>query len=205
MRVFEDGELDRLIDDFVAAAKLARAAGFSFVDVKACHGYLGHELLGARTRSGPYGGPLENRTRFMRRVIEAIQANVSGLAIAVRLSVFDTIPYRKRASDQVGEPEREAESLAADPESLPGFGALNDDDALDAALDGRGACCGCWSRPASRGFASRPAARRPAIQRRAVSAAQECDLQKIAARRWRRSGDGAPEARFSRLVFVGSA
>ena len=42
----------RLVDDFVAAARLARDAGFRFVDVKACHGYLGHELLGARDAHG---------------------------------------------------------------------------------------------------------------------------------------------------------
>ncbi len=54
VRVFEDAELDALVDDFVAAARLARDAGFRFVDLKACHGYLGHELLGARTRAGSY-------------------------------------------------------------------------------------------------------------------------------------------------------
>ena len=143
VRVFEDGELDRLVDDFVVAARLARAAGFSFVDVKACHGYLGHELLGARTRSGAYGGPLDNRTRFLRRVIEAIRASVGGLEIAVRLSVFDTIPYRKRASDQIGEPEPEPSALSPEPsagsQSQPGFGVLESDDTLDAALeDARG-------------------------------------------------------------------
>ena len=53
VRVFTDAELDVLVDDFVAAARLAQDAGFAFVDVKACHGYLGHELLGARTRPGP--------------------------------------------------------------------------------------------------------------------------------------------------------
>src|SRR5207245_1004318 len=95
VRLFDDAELDALVEDFVAAARLARDAGFRFVDIKACHGYLGHELLGARTRGGPFGGPLENRTRFMRQVIEATRANVGGLEIAVRLSVFDTIPYRK--------------------------------------------------------------------------------------------------------------
>ena len=137
VRVFEDEELDRLVDDFVEAARLAQAAGFSFVDVKACHGYLGHELLGARTRNGPYGGPLENRTRFMRRVIEAIRAKVSGLEIAVRLSVFDTVPYRQRTSDHVGEPEPSALSPGPSGElqSQPGFGVLDDDEALDAALD----------------------------------------------------------------------
>jgi NADPH2 dehydrogenase len=131
VRVFEDAELDALVDDFVAAATLARDAGFRFVDVKACHGYLGHELLGARTRSGPYGGTLEGRTRFMRRVIEAIRANVAGLEIAVRISVFDTVPYRKREGDHVGEPEPSALS----PQPLPGFGVLPSDAELDASLE----------------------------------------------------------------------
>lgn len=53
VRVLSDAELDRLADEFIAAAALARDAGFRFVDVKQCHGYLGHELLGARGRSGP--------------------------------------------------------------------------------------------------------------------------------------------------------
>ena len=128
VRVFEDAELDALVDDFVAAARLARDAGFRFVDVKACHGYLGHELLGARSRSGPYGGSLEGRTRFMRRVIERIRADVVGLDIAVRLSAFDTVPFRKRPTDQVGEPEDHS-SVAT------GFGVVRADDELDDALD----------------------------------------------------------------------
>jgi NADPH2 dehydrogenase len=133
VRVFLDEELDRLVDDFVAAATLARDAGFRFVDVKACHGYLGHELLGARTRAGAYGGPLGNRTRFLRRVIEAIRASVSGLEIGVRLSVFDTVPFRQRAGDHVGEPEAERSTLKAQPS--PGFGIVASDDEMDAALD----------------------------------------------------------------------
>jgi 2,4-dienoyl-CoA reductase-like NADH-dependent reductase (Old Yellow Enzyme family) len=131
VRLFEDAELDRLVDDFVAAARLARDAGFSFVDVKACHGYLGHELLGARNRPGPYGGVLENRTRFMRTVIEAIRASVSGLEIAVRISAVDTVPYRRRASDQIGEPEPPALS----PQPSVGFGILESDAEIDRALD----------------------------------------------------------------------
>src|SRR5262249_2822501 len=131
VRVFEDGELDRLVDDFVSAARLARDAGFGFGDVKACHGYLGHELLGARTRGGPYGGSLENRTRFMRSVIEAIRAEVSGLDIAVRISVFDTVPFRKRAGDHVGEPEPPSTVDS----QLSGFGIVTRDDELDSALD----------------------------------------------------------------------
>jgi NADPH2 dehydrogenase len=134
VRVFEDAELDALVDDFVAAARLAREAGFRFVDLKACHGYLGHELLGARSRSGPYGGSIEGRTRFMRRVIEAIRADVSGLDIAVRLSAFDTVPYRKRPTDRVGEPDTQPNGAPGGSVAV-GFGVLQDDANLDAALD----------------------------------------------------------------------
>ena len=48
-----DDEIERLIDDFVAAARLAQRAGFDFVDLKHCHGYLGHEFLSAVDRPGP--------------------------------------------------------------------------------------------------------------------------------------------------------
>ena len=106
--VLSDDDLDRLVDDFVAAARLTASAGYQFIDVKACHGYLGHELLGARAREGRYGGPLlENRMRFMRNVIEAVRAAVPGLLIGVRISAFDLVPYRKK-SDGVGEPDPDA-------------------------------------------------------------------------------------------------
>jgi NADPH2 dehydrogenase len=126
VRVLVDDELDRLVDDFVAAARLAYDAGFQFVDVKQCHGYLGHELLGARTRPGRYGGSLENRTRFARQVIEGIRATVPGLQMVVRVSVFDFVPYRKNA-DGVGVPEE----LNGD---APGFGVVRHED-LDSALE----------------------------------------------------------------------
>ena len=72
---------------------LAADAGFDFVDVKHCHGYLLHELLGARERPGPYGGDLAGRTRFLRTVVAGIRARAPRLAIAVRLSAFDLVPF----------------------------------------------------------------------------------------------------------------
>ena len=50
VRLLEDDDLEQLVADFVRAAKLAHEAGFAFVDIKHCHGYLGHELLGLRGR-----------------------------------------------------------------------------------------------------------------------------------------------------------
>ena len=135
VRVLTDGELDALVDDFVAAARRAWNGGYQFVDVKACHGYLGHELLGAHARAGKYGGPLENRTRFMRQVIDGIRAHVPGLQIVVRISAFDTLPYRKRA-DGIGEPEAEHNAVAPDGvDRAFGFGVAADDESLDAALE----------------------------------------------------------------------
>jgi len=140
VHVLSDDDLDRLADEFIAAAELARDAGFRFVDVKQCHGYLGHELLGARGRAGRYGGSLDNRTRFLRHVIEGIRARVPELAIVVRLSVFDTVPYRKRP-DGIGEAELLRDSGSGNRDSEVGsresfgFGVLESDDELDGALE----------------------------------------------------------------------
>ncbi len=101
--VLADDEVARLVDDFVAAAVLAREAGFAFVDVKHCHGYLGHEFLSAVDRPGRYGGPLANRARFLREVVDGIRAEAPGLAVGVRVSVLDLVPFRAGA-DGVGEP-----------------------------------------------------------------------------------------------------
>jgi 2,4-dienoyl-CoA reductase-like NADH-dependent reductase (Old Yellow Enzyme family) len=130
MRTMTDDDLDRLVADFVAASRLAWKAGYQFVDVKHCHGYLGHELLSARTRQGRFGGSFENRTRFLREVVHGIRAEVPGLRIGVRVSIFDTVPYRRRP-DQQGEPE------VPEDEYDSAFGLVRGDD-VDAGLaDGR--------------------------------------------------------------------
>lgn len=105
-QVLSDGELEELQARFVVAAVLAAEAGFDFVDVKCCHGYLLHELLAGRDRPGPFGGDLEGRTRFLRGVLAGIRAAAPDLAIAVRLSAFDFVPFRP-GEDGIGEPERD--------------------------------------------------------------------------------------------------
>lgn len=92
--IFTDSELDQLVDDFVAAAVLSQQAGFKFVDVKHCHGYLGHEMLSGYDRPGKYGGDFEGRTRLLRNVVAGIRSEAPGLAIGVRVSVFDFRPYK---------------------------------------------------------------------------------------------------------------
>jgi 2,4-dienoyl-CoA reductase-like NADH-dependent reductase (Old Yellow Enzyme family) len=92
--VISDDEIKTLIDDYIVAARRAEECGFDFVDVKHCHGYLGHELLSAVDRKGAYGGSLENRTRFMREIIEGVRAAAPRLKIGVRISAFDSVPFK---------------------------------------------------------------------------------------------------------------
>jgi len=47
-----DAEVEAIIENFHRAALMAWNLGFDFVDIKHCHGYLGHEFLSARTREG---------------------------------------------------------------------------------------------------------------------------------------------------------
>lgn len=107
--VLSDDELERLIDVYVEAAGVARDAGFRFVDVKACHGYLIHELLSARTRPGRFGGDYAGRTRYLRTIVERLRDRYLDLLIGVRLSVFDTVPYA--TSREVGRPMPYAEFM----------------------------------------------------------------------------------------------
>lgn len=125
--VWTDDDLERLVDRYVAAARLARGVGFQFVDIKACHGYLVHEFLSALPRSGPFGGDFEGRTRLLRTIVARVRDEIPDLAVGVRLSVFDTVPYE--TSREVGRPMN-FEAL------LPyGFGfGVNADNPLEADL-----------------------------------------------------------------------
>jgi NADPH2 dehydrogenase len=113
-----DDELQVIRDRFIDSAKMAHSTGFDFVDVKCAHGYLLHELLGARDRKGPYGGSFENRTRLIREIIEGIQAACPDLEVAVRISIVDAFPH-------MADPETGRGRPVAWPERTPytrGFG-----------------------------------------------------------------------------------
>jgi len=102
--ILSDDEIKKLIDDFINAAVLAQKAGFDFVDVKHCHGYLGHEFLSSHDRPGAFGGSFENRTRFLREIVAGIKAKAPGLRMGVRLSIYDFLPF-KPGEDRRGVPE----------------------------------------------------------------------------------------------------
>ncbi|GAA2873497.1 NADH:flavin oxidoreductase/NADH oxidase [Streptosporangium fragile] len=69
-------EIDRIVDDFAAAARRALAAGFEVAEVHGAHGYLIGEFLSpfSNRRTDAYGGSYEGRTRFALRVVDAVRA-----------------------------------------------------------------------------------------------------------------------------------
>ena len=110
--LISDDDLKRLVDAYVAVAKLAVEVGFDFIDVKQCHRYLLNELLGARNRPGPFGGSYENRTRLAREIIQAVQVAIpSHILLATRLNIFDGIPFHKGEGDD-GQPDSYSLPLA---------------------------------------------------------------------------------------------
>lgn len=118
--MLSDDDLTKLIDDFVTAATLAEKAGFRFVDIKHCHGYLGHELLSGVDRPGRFGGSFENRTRFLREIVGGIRTSAPSLLMGVRISIFDFMPFGP-GEDRIGIPDAHADprlAFGGDPSGL---------------------------------------------------------------------------------------
>jgi 2,4-dienoyl-CoA reductase-like NADH-dependent reductase (Old Yellow Enzyme family)/NADPH-dependent 2,4-dienoyl-CoA reductase/sulfur reductase-like enzyme len=79
-RELDLAEIERLIECFARAAWRARQAGLDGVEIHAGHGYLISEFLSRATnrRSDQYGGPLENRARFLLEIIARTRKMVGG-------------------------------------------------------------------------------------------------------------------------------
>jgi 2,4-dienoyl-CoA reductase-like NADH-dependent reductase (Old Yellow Enzyme family) len=85
-------EIDAVVDAFEAAARRALAAGFGMIEIHSAHGYLLHEFLSplSNRRTDEYGGPMENRTRLVRRVAERIRKVVpDSMPLFARISATD--------------------------------------------------------------------------------------------------------------------
>ena len=84
--------MDRVRDDFVAAARRAAAAGVDWLELHCAHGYLLSSFLSPLTnvRRDEYGGDHENRARYPLEVFRAIRAVwPKDRPISVRLSCHD--------------------------------------------------------------------------------------------------------------------
>lgn len=91
-REITEPEMDRLVEDFAAAAARAKAAGFDMVEIHGAHGYLLNQFISPYTnrRTDSYGGSLENRLKFPLRVVRAVrQAIGENLQLFFRLGADD--------------------------------------------------------------------------------------------------------------------
>lgn len=87
-RALRGDEMPRVIADYRQAALNAMDAGFDGVEVHAANGYLIEQFLrdSINDRSDEWGGPVENRTRLLREVMQAVAGAIGGGRTALRLS-----------------------------------------------------------------------------------------------------------------------
>lgn len=84
--------IDKLVNDFAAAATRAKQAGFRLIELHGAHGYLIHEFLSpfSNQRTDEYGGSFENRIRFLQEIVVAVRKVwPEELPLFVRLSCTD--------------------------------------------------------------------------------------------------------------------
>lgn len=85
-------ELPALAKNFGRAVNLAREAGFDSVEIHCGHGYLIDQFLNTyfNRRRDEYGGPLENRMRFMTMCMEEVmKAAGNDMAVVVKMNMRD--------------------------------------------------------------------------------------------------------------------
>jgi 2,4-dienoyl-CoA reductase-like NADH-dependent reductase (Old Yellow Enzyme family) len=88
-------DIERIMDEFVQAAKIVHDAGADGIDLKLSHGYLGSQLLRPyNDRNWKYGGSWENRSRFAFELTERIvkEINDPDFIIGSKVSVWEGFP-----------------------------------------------------------------------------------------------------------------
>ncbi len=93
--VFTEDEFEKIMADFVLAARITHDAGADGIDMKLCHGYLGSQILRPyNDRKWKYGGAWENRRQFAFDLYERIQKAVpdKDFLIGSKISVWEGFP-----------------------------------------------------------------------------------------------------------------
>ena len=87
-RALATSEIPGIIAQYAQGARNALAAGFDGVEVHGANGYLIDQFLrdGSNKRTDAYGGSIENRTRFLLEVVDAVTAVVGAERTGVRIS-----------------------------------------------------------------------------------------------------------------------
>lgn len=100
-RALELAEIPGVIAEFGTATRNALAAGFDGVELHAASGYLPNQFLatGSNHRTDAYGGPVENRIRFVVEALEAMVAAAGGDASKVGIKVSPGMPFNDIQDD----------------------------------------------------------------------------------------------------------
>lgn len=85
-------EIPAIIEEFRAGAERSLRAGFDGVEIHGANGYLPDQFLqdGSNTRTDAYGGPIENRARFLLEVTQGAIAVWGADRVGVRLAPSGT-------------------------------------------------------------------------------------------------------------------
>jgi anthraniloyl-CoA monooxygenase len=93
-RAMDRADMDRVRDQFVAATQMAARADFDMLEIHCAHGYLLSSFITPLTnsRTGEYGGSLENRMRYPLEIFRAVRAVwPAEKPISVRISANDWV------------------------------------------------------------------------------------------------------------------
>jgi N-ethylmaleimide reductase len=87
-RALDIAEIPAIVEQYAEAARNALAAGFDGVEVHGANGYLIDQFMRDRTnrRTDRYGGGIDNRSRFLLEVVDAVIAAVGAERTALRIS-----------------------------------------------------------------------------------------------------------------------
>lgn len=87
-RPLETDEIKSIVKDFAAAAGNGIKAGFDGVEIHGANGYLIQQFLSTNVnlRTDEYGGSVENRSRFLLEIVDAVVAEIGWERTGLRLS-----------------------------------------------------------------------------------------------------------------------
>ena len=103
-RAMTTADMARVRDEFVAAAVMARDAGFDAVEIHMGHGYLLNQFISpiSNKRRDAYGGSAENRARFPVEVLAAVKQAVGDrLAVMAKINLFDAAKNGATVEDAI--------------------------------------------------------------------------------------------------------
>jgi N-ethylmaleimide reductase len=102
-RALDISEIPGIVDDYRKAAERAKAAGFDGVELHSGNGYLPDQFLqdGSNKRTDAYGGSIENRSRFLLEIVEALVSVWGGDRVAVRFAPSGTWNSMSDSNPQV--------------------------------------------------------------------------------------------------------